>query len=165
MQIRPERPADADYIRAVVTTAFADAPHRSGTEAAIVDALRRAGALAVSLVAEDGGEIVGHVALSPVTVDGEDIGWFGPGPVSVRPELQRRGIGQALVRSGLERLRARGAGGCVLLGDPAYYARFGFRSDPGLRYGDVPPAYFQRLSFGDEPPTGSVDFHPAFRET
>ena len=74
MQIRCEEPDDVEAIRATVTAAFTNAPHSSGTEAAIVDALRHAGALAVSLVAEDEGEIVGHIAFSPVTIDGEPTG-------------------------------------------------------------------------------------------
>ena len=84
------------------------------------------------------------------------------GPVAVRPDRQRSGIGQALIRAGLERLRATGAQGCVVLGDPAYYVRFGFKSDPELRYGDAPAGYFQRLIFGGERSTGEVDYHPAF---
>lgn len=162
MQIRFEEPADVEAIRTVVTTAFTNAPHSSGTEAAIVDALRGAGALAVSLVAEDEGEIVGYVAFSPVAINGEPTGWFGLGPVAVRGDRQRSGIGQALIRAGLGYLEERGARGCVVLGDPAYYARFGFRSDPGLRYGSVPLEYFQQLSFGDERPAGMVDYHQAF---
>jgi putative acetyltransferase len=80
----------------------------------------------------------------------------------VRPDRQRQGIGQALVHAGLDGLRAMRAHGCVVLGDPAYYGRFGFVSDPGVYYGDVPPEYFQRLSFGGEAPRGEVSFHGAF---
>ena len=162
MLIRPENAADAPAIRALTDAAFRNAPHSSGTEAAIVDALRDAGALTLSLVAESEGRIVGHVAFSPVTIDGRAGGWFGLGPVSVEPARQRLGIGQALVLDGLERLKAAGAEGCVLLGDPAYYQRFGFVSDPRLRYGDVPPEYFQRLSFTAVEPSGEVAYHPGF---
>jgi putative acetyltransferase len=165
MQIRFEEPADIEAIRALVTTAFANAPHSSGTEAAIVDALRRAGALAVSLVAEDGGEIIGHVAFSPVTINAKPTDWFGLGPVAVRADKQRGGVGQALIRAGLDSLKEQGARGCVVLGDPAYYARFGFCSDSDLHYGDVPAEYFQRLSFENERPTGMVKYHQAFLES
>lgn len=162
MDIRFERPGDADIIRALTDAAFRDLPYSSRTEAAIVDALRKAGALTISLVAIRDEEIVGHVAFSPVTIDGEAGKWFGLGPVSVRPCCQRNGIGQAVIRAGLDRLRQLGASGCVVLGDPAYYARFGFTSDPELHYDDVPPEYFQRLVFGQVVPKGSVAYHAAF---
>ncbi len=162
MHIRPEQPADSDAIRALTTEAFATAPHSSGTEAAIVDGLRAAGALTLSLVAVEDGEIVGHVAFSPVTVDGAERGWFGLGPVSVRSSRQRGGIGSGLIREGLRRLREMGADGCVLLGDPAYYGRFGFANDPALVLEGVPPEYFMRLGFGGEMPAGTVRYHAAF---
>uniref|UniRef100_A0A9E7ZTV1 N-acetyltransferase n=1 Tax=Bosea sp. NBC_00436 TaxID=2969620 RepID=A0A9E7ZTV1_9HYPH len=166
MDIRPEQPADSDAIRALTTEAFATAPHSSGTEAAIVDGLRAAGALTLSLVAvEDGeqsSEILGHVAFSPVTIDGAERGWFGLGPVSVRPGRQRGGIGSELIREGLRRLREMGAAGCVLLGAPAYYGRFGFANDPALVLEGVPPEYFMRLGFGGEMPAGTVRYHAAF---
>ncbi|QRM30475.1 GNAT family N-acetyltransferase [Microvirga sp. VF16] len=162
MIVRPEMAEDAPAIRALTAAAFEGAPHSSGTEAAIVDALRDAGALTLSLVAETQGRIVGHVAFSPVTINGEAGRWFGLGPVSVEPAEQRRGIGQTLIREGLERLKALGAEGCVLLGDPAYYRRFGFVSDPKLRYGEVPPEYFQRLSFTGSEPEGEVAYHAGF---
>jgi putative acetyltransferase len=164
MIIRAETPADVPAIRSVVTAAFQDAPHSGGNEAAIVDALRAAGALAVSLVAEDEGVVVGHVAFSPVTVNGQDIGWYGLGPVAVLSEKRRRGIGEALIKAGLTRIEQRGARGCVVLGDPAYYGRFGFRSDPDLRLADVRADYFQRLVIDGEPLRGVVDYHPAFSE-
>lgn len=161
MNIRSERPADVATIRALTRAAFANAPHSSQTEAAIVDALRDAGALTLSLVAEDDGEILGHVAFSPVTVGG-DAGWYGLGPVSVWPESQCRGIGQSLIRHGLDVLRRMGAKGCVLIGDPAYYSRFGFIADPGVTYGDIPPEYVQRLAFGDAVPSGEIAYHAGF---
>lgn len=127
-----------------------------------MEALREAGALTVSLVAVEEGGIVGHAAFSPVTVGGAPGKWFGLGPVSVRPDRQRRGIGGALIRARLERLRDVGAEGCVVLGDPAYYGRFGFRSDPGLRYRDIPGELFQKLAFVDAEAQGAVEYHPAF---
>ncbi len=162
MIIRPEADGDTPAIHALTDAAFRDAPHSSGTEAAIVDALRDAGALTLSLVAEEQGRIVGHVAFSPVTINGEAGRWFGLGPVSVEPLEQRRGIGQALIREGLDRLRNTGAEGCVVLGDPAYYRRFGFVSDPKLHYGGVPPEYFQRLTFTGAMPEGEIAFHAGF---
>ncbi|MGH6911083.1 MAG: GNAT family N-acetyltransferase [Phenylobacterium sp.] len=124
--------------------------------------MRAAGALTLSLVATEGGEIVGHVAFSPVRINGEAGDWYGLGPVSVWPDRQRKGIGQAQIREGLQRLRSLGAGGCVLLGDPAYYRRFGFERDPELYDVDAPPGAFQRLSLNGSRPTGEVRFHPAF---
>jgi putative acetyltransferase len=100
--------------------------------------------------------------LSPIKVDGADVGWFGLGPVAVRPDLQGRGIGRALVDGVLGRARSMGAAGCVVLGDPAYYARFGFRPFDGLHYPGPPAEYFQALTFRGEPPSGTVAYHPAF---
>lgn len=165
MIIRLENEGDADAIHEVTAAAFQGRPYSSGTEALIVDALRAAGVLTISLVAEDHDEIVGHAAFSPVTVNGQPGCWYGLGPVSVSPAWQRRGIGTVLIETGLAQLRGLGAEGCVLLGDPTYYGRFGFVSDPTLRYGDVDPRYFQRLSFTGDVPVGEVAFHPAFDVT
>jgi putative acetyltransferase len=165
IEMRPEGPVDVDVIRKLTSAAFRDRPYSSGTEAAIIDALRQARALTMSLVAVQDGAVAGHVAFSPVTINGAAIGWYGLGPVSVWPDRQRKGIGQALIRDGLDRLRRMDAQGCVLLGDPGYYGRFGFVSDPGLRYGAAPPGYFQRLAFGPAVPEGEVAFHPGFDAT
>jgi putative acetyltransferase len=166
MEIRFEQSEDLAAIRTLTFAAFGNAPHSTQTEAAIIDALRAAGALTISLVAVDAEVLVGHVAFSPVTINCRDErlvrAWYGLGPVSVRPDLQRKGIGHALIQTGLDHLRAMNAQGCVVLGDPLYYGRFGFISDPNLRYGNVPPEYFQRLAFSDEVPKGEVLFHPGF---
>ncbi|MEZ4562263.1 MAG: N-acetyltransferase [Thermomicrobiales bacterium] len=162
MIIRQENDGDADAIHEVTAVAFQGQPSSAGTEAQIVDALRAAGVLTISLVAEYHDEIVGHVAFSPVTINGQPGRWYGLGPLSVSPRWQRRGIGTALVEAGLAQLRKLGAAGCVLLGDPGYYRRFGFASVPALRYRRAAPGYFQRLSFSGESPAGAVEFHPAF---
>jgi putative acetyltransferase len=162
MKIRLERPDDATTIHALTQTAFKGRPFSDGAEAGVIDALRAAGALTLSLVATKGGEIVGHVAFSPVTINREASHWYGLGPVSVWPDRQRMGIGQALIRDGLRRLRSMGAGGCVLLGDPAYYARFGFKRDPDLRHAGAPAWAFQYLTLNGARPSGEVSFHPAF---
>lgn len=162
MIVRPETLADASRIRTLTDAAFAGAEHSSQTEAAIVDALRRSGALAISLVAEQDGAIVGHAAFSPVLIDGKDLGWFGLGPVSVSPGLQRGGIGTALIEEGLALLKARGARGCVVLGDPNYYGRFGFTSKHALRYADVPPEYFQSMVLAGADVEGEVTYHESF---
>lgn len=122
--LRRESPSDAAAIRAVTVAAFLDAPHTDHTEQFIVEALRREGALTISLVAELDGEVVGHVAASPVSISDGSADWYGLGPVSVRPELQGQGIGSLLVQGALRSLRERDAAGCVLLGDPAYSLEF-----------------------------------------
>lgn len=161
--IRDERLGDEQIIRTLLTDAFRTAPFSAGTEAAIVDGLRAAGGLTISLVAEMGFDVLGHIAFSPVTIDGAPIGWFGLGPIAVRPDQQGRGIGQALVRAGLDRLKALGGRGVVLLGASGFYARFGFRTYPGLRLAGAPPEHFLALPFGPEPPSGSVEYDAAFK--
>jgi putative acetyltransferase len=162
MDIRPENPNDIETIRRITKSAFASAVHSSQTEPQIIDALRQAGALTISLVATEEDEVLGHVAFSPVTIDGEDKGWYGLGPVSVRPDQQRQGIGERLVRDGLSRLQNMGAMGCVVLGDPGYYQRFGFRTDDRLVFADAPTEYFMRLVFTEPLPSGQVRYHDGF---
>lgn len=160
--VRPESPSDAAAIRAVTTAAFVDAPHTDHTEQYIVDALRKAGVLTISLVAEETGAIVGHVAVSPVAVSDGSSGWYGLGPISVIPERQRQGVGTRLMNEALRLLRGKGAAGCVLLGDPAYYSRFGFRVEPRVALPNVPPGYFLVLPFGASLPCGEVAYHASF---
>ena len=163
MQIRMEAPGDEDAISAVTEVAFRNALHSDQSETAIVVALRRARALTISLVAtDDDGVIVGHVAFSPVTVNGEDQGWYGLGPVSVTPACQGQGIGRALINDGIDQLRALGARGCVVLGDPAYYGRFDFRSNGALTYPGVPNEYFQARNLSGPMPAGVVAYHAGF---
>lgn len=163
--IRRESDSDTQAISDVTQAAFATCPYSRQTEQFIVTALRRAGALTVSLVALVGQRVVGHIALSPVRVtDGSD-GWYGLGPISVLPELQRQGIGKALMREGLSELRAAGAKGCVLVGDPRYYERFGFRSLPEVHVEHVPQENVLVLAFGQEQLRGTVSFHEAFAAT
>ncbi|MDO5368870.1 GNAT family N-acetyltransferase [Paracoccus sp. (in: a-proteobacteria)] len=158
--LRDEALGDADAIRSLITEAFRDAAHASGTEAQIVDGLRAAGALTLSLVAEEDRGILGHVAASPVGI-GDAPGWFGIGPLAVRPDRQSQGIGTALMQGALARLRAQGAQGVVLVGDPAYYARFGFAADPGVSVDGIPVEYVLALPFS-RAARGHVGFHAAF---
>lgn len=161
--IRPERAGDEAAIAALTAAAFRDVRYSDGSEVAIVGRLRSAGDLALSLVAEDrDGAIVGHVAFSPVAVSDGTPGWYGLGPISVIPLRQRAGIGSGLIEESLIRLAAIGARGCVVLGEPGYYRRFGFRHDPELVFPGPPPAYFQRLAFDAEVPAGIVSYAPAF---
>jgi len=142
--VRPETPADVASIRALTTRAF------GGTgEAVLVDRLRARGALVVSWVAEYGGEVVGHVAFSPVALFGAPaVRCLGLGPMAVAPERQRGGVGSLLVRAGLARCRDLGGEAVVVLGHPEYYPRFGFL--PASRFGvrcawDVPDEVFMAL--------------------
>lgn len=160
--IRNETDGDADAITAVTLAAFATLEISQHTEQFIVKALRAAGALAVSLVAELDGRVVGHVAFSPVVLSDGTPDWHGLGPVSVLPAHQRQGIGKALIRQGLARLQAMGARGCCLVGHPDYYRKFGFRNLDQLAHAGVPPEYFLALSFDGHWPQGAVAFHEAF---
>lgn len=163
--IRNERAEDAKQITAVTVAAFEQEKHSSHTEQFIVDALRKAGQLTVSLVAVDEDQVVGHVAVSPVTVSSGAAGWYGLGPISVLPDLHGRGIGSSLMKAALTELQKQGAAGCVVLGDPGYYHRFGFRAHPELVLPGVPQAYFQALSFCGDCPAGTVQYHPSFNAT
>ncbi|MDD1017321.1 GNAT family N-acetyltransferase [Pseudomonas rubra] len=165
LNIRNEQPEDIKHITALTIAAFAQEEHSSHTEHFIVDALRRAGQLTVSLVAVEHDEILGHVAVSPVTVSSGATGWYGLGPICVWPDRQGQGIGCALMNAALARLREQGAAGCVLLGDPGYYARFGFQAHAGLELPGVPQAYFQALPFGADVPEGTVQYHNSFDAT
>jgi putative acetyltransferase len=162
MKIRPESPPDAAAIERVVDRAFASGSHTNHAEAAIVRALREGGDLTLSLVAEIAGTVVGHIAFSPVAFDDPHEDWFGLGPLSVEPEFQRQGAGSALVTRGLADLRTNGAAGCVVLGNPGFYGRFGFVSDGALRYGGVPTGYIQRIAFRGTEPSGQIQYARAF---
>ena len=161
MEIRDETPVDISAIRSVTKAAFADLPYSSQTEAEIIDGLRAAGAIRLSLVAISDDKIVGNVVFSDVTLDGK-AGWVGLGPVSVKPGLQRSGIGSKLIEAGLDRMRSEGAAGCVLVGDPGYYRRFDFTAFSGLRYEGVPDKYVLALPFSGIVPTGAIVYHPSF---
>jgi putative acetyltransferase len=132
-RIREEAPEDAAAIHELNASAF-----ETDAEAQLVDALRAAGALTLSLVAEVDGEIVGHIAFSPVVVDsaGQSSAGVGLAPMAVAPPYQRRGIGGRLVGEGLRRLRDAGHRFCVVLGHAEYYPRHGFvrASKHGIRW-------------------------------
>ena len=159
--LRDEAPGDAGAIRHVITEAFRGAAHSSVTEARIVDDLRAAVALTLSLVAEGEDGILGHLAASPVHI-GDTRGWFGIAPVAVRPDRQSRGIGSALIKAALARLRAQDARGAVLVGDPGYYTRFGFAADPGITVPGIPDEYVLALPFVGPAAQGVVRYHRAF---
>ena len=166
MEIREEAASDVDGVRAVVLAAFAPRTQ----EAALVDLLRERGKASVSLVALDGA-VIGHVLFSPVTIQsGGQRRGVGMAPVSVLPAHQAHGIGSALIRRGLEACRERGFDFAVVLGNPRYYARFGFdtASKYGLanEYGLDEPFRVQALRAGGlDGARGLVRYAPEFAET
>ena len=160
--IRPEAPADHAAIYDLTKRAFAPMPYAAGDEQDLINQLRDAGALTISLVAELEGRIVGHIAFSPAfAADGSE-GWYALGPVSAEPELKHRGIGSAIINAGLDMLRVRDAAGCVLVGNPVYYARFGFLPFPELCPEGQPAQFFQILPLRVAEPNVVVGFHPLF---
>jgi putative acetyltransferase len=161
--IRSEKDADIDAITTVTVAAFRTLEVSNQTEQFIIEALRAAKALTVSLVAESNDCVVGHIAFSPVTISDGTRNWYGLGPVSVLPEYQRQGIGKALIREGLSRLRDMNAQGCCLVGHPDYYRKFGFKNMPGLVHEGVPQEVFFALSFDGYTPQGTVTFHDGFK--
>jgi putative acetyltransferase len=161
--IRKETPDDIDAIREVTIAAFKTLAISNHTEQFIIEALRAGNALTISLVAETDGQVIGHIAFSPVTLSDGTQGWYGLGPVSVLPEYQRKGMGKALIEEGLARLRDLNAQGCCLVGHPEYYRQFGFENVLGLVHEGVPPEVFFALSFDGHIPQGTVEFHEAFK--
>jgi len=165
MIIRKEIQSDVEAISGITKAAFENHPYSKNTEQFIINALRNANALTVSLVAEIDGILAGHIAFSPVTFTDRSQDWYGLGPVSVAPEYQRQGIGTRLVNEGIGLLKGLGAKGVCLVGDPNFYERFGFRSPNGLKQEGVPQENFLALSFCNRIPTGVVHFHQAFSAT
>lgn len=162
IRIRPEVETDHPAIYDLTRRAFAPMRFAAGNEQDLISILRDLGALSLSLVAEHQGEVVGHVALSPVTHESGEAGWFGLGPISVEPALQRQGVGGALIAEARRWLSDRGARGCILTGDPNYYPRHGFLPAPQHAPEAEPPEYFMALSLAGALPAGRFRFHPAF---
>jgi putative acetyltransferase len=160
--IRSETVADVSAITEVTVAAFKTLEISNHTEQFIIAALRDAKALTVSLVAEMDGRVIGHIAFSPVTISDGTRNWYGLGPVSVLPAYQRQGIGKALIRDGLSRLKDMNAHGCCLVGHPDYYRQLGFNNMSGLVYEGVPQEVFFALSFDGHTPQGIVSFHEGF---
>jgi putative acetyltransferase len=164
MDIRSERITDVAAVRALNRAAFA-----TTTEADLVDALREQAEPVISLVAEDTGSIVGHILFSPVTLSGHaELKIMGLAPMAVLPAVQRRGIGSALVRVGLERCEQLGVGAVIVLGHAEYYPRFGFM--PASRFHiaseyDVPDGVFMALELESDvlrEKSGTIRYHAAF---
>ena len=163
--IRRETESDIDAISEITKAAFESLQISNHTEQFIINALREAKALTISLVAEADNKVVGHIAFSPVTISDGSHDWYGLGPISVSPELQKQGIGKSLMREGLSALKALGGKGCVLVGHPGYYRRFGFGNLPDLVVDGVPSQYVFALPFDENTPYGTVVFHEGFAAT
>jgi putative acetyltransferase len=164
VNIRPERPADAAAIDAVNRAAFGQP-----AEATLVADLRDQASPLVSLVAEEGREVVGHVLFSPVTLTNHaDVKIMGLAPMAVLPAMQRRGIGSTLARAGLDACTRLGCDAVVVLGHAQYYPRFGFQ--PASAFGvrceyDVPDEVFMALELAPgrlAGKSGTIRYHPAF---
>lgn len=160
--IRNERESDSARISELITLAFENDPISDKREAEIVQLMRDDSALTISLVAESDGKIVGHIAFSKVTINDEFSDWYGLAPISIEPKYQNKGIGSKLIQEGIKLLQNINAKGCVLLGEPDYYQRFGFEANQQLVLPGVPAEYFQALSFCDSIPSGTVKYHQAF---
>lgn len=166
MLIRNEHKNDVDRISEIQFAAFDGHPIHAGaapTEHLIVERLRAADALTLSLLAEENGEVLGHIAISPAIVGECNQGWYLLGPVGIVSNKQRQGIGSALIREVLMQLQGSRAEGIVLVGDPEYYNRFGFKSFSGLSYSGVPEQFILGFSFSNKDPEGEIIAHEAFR--
>ncbi|MDP5086608.1 MAG: N-acetyltransferase [Yoonia sp.] len=163
MLIRPESPQDHKAIRDLTRDAFAPMSFSDGSEPDIIDQLRKAGDLTLSLVAEQD-EIIGHVAFSPAKIRKAKGDWYGLGPISVRADMQRQGIGTKLVQTGLDMLRKKGAAGCVLTGNPDVYRPMGFTNEHALTYSGLNPKYILFIALNGTAPKGEINFAPALEE-
>ena len=152
MILRKETIADIDAITKVTIAAFKNLAVSNQTEQYIINALRDADALTLSLVAEIDGRIVGHIAFSPEIISDGTKDWYGLGPISVLPEYQKQGIGKSLVNEGLSLLKELCGKGCALVGDPNYYKQFGFRNYPELVHEGIPQEVFLALPFIEKIP-------------
>lgn len=128
--IREATEGDAAAIELLTMVAFMRAEHSRHDEHQVIASLRQDGALALSLVADHDGYVVGHLAVSPVTLSDDSPGWFALGPLAVGPGHQRQGLGTRLAQAALATLRERGAAGCLALGEPAFFRRLALRSNP-----------------------------------
>jgi putative acetyltransferase len=164
MLIRIEEERDWPAVHALNVAAF-----ETSAEANLVDALRRQARPLVSVVAEQGSEIVGHILFSPVTLaDFSDLTLMGLAPMAVAKQHQRQGIGSALVRAGIDYCRELGFGAVVVLGHPEYYPRFGFQ--PASAFGltceyNVPDDVFMAMDLQSgylSGKTGAIAYHTAF---
>ncbi|MEM8919215.1 MAG: N-acetyltransferase [Pseudomonadota bacterium] len=162
ISIRGEKKSDEAMIYEITTRAFAPMPFSDGNEQDLIDRFRKSGALEISLVAELEDAIVGQVTFTRAFAADGSPGWYALGPVAVEPELQGQRIGEELIEAGLAELRKRAAAGCILVGNPDYYRRFGFRGFPELRPERQPAEFYQILPLDVAEPDVVIEFHPLF---
>jgi putative acetyltransferase len=162
LRIRPETEGDIDAIYRLTEQAFAPMPYSDGDEQDLVNLLRDNGALSLSLVAQDGDAIVGHVAFSPAKAEDGVPNWFALGPVSVLPDRQGQGIGGQIIREGIKQLTEQNAAGIILVGNPKYYKQFGFVVSPAIAPSGQPKEYFMVLPISVDAPKCVIDFHSLF---
>jgi len=160
MLIRTELEKDIEAISVVVTESLAIIPQSTGTEAKIVEALRAQNALDLSLVAVENDTVIGYLAASDARIGDRD-GWSLIGPLGVTPPRRLQGIGSLLMEDALKRLR-KTKRGVVLVGEPSYYSRFGFKAFPNMTVAGCPPEVVQALPFDGTEPVGEVYHHRAF---
>ncbi|MCX2979894.1 N-acetyltransferase [Halieaceae bacterium IMCC14734] len=160
--IRKECAADCDSIRSITVSAFRGMPYAGGDEQDVIDRLRSANALTLSLIAVIEEEVVGHIAFSPATTSDGSCPWFALGPVSVIPERQCKGVGRALIENGLAQLKSMNALGCILTGNPAYYKKFGFQLAPENAPSNEPAEFFMLKQLSSGVAQGQFSFHEAF---
>ena len=158
-KIRQETIGDESTIKEVVARAFDGKFYADENDALLVDGLRNAGALILSLVATLKRQIIGQVALSPATIG--DARYLCVGPLAVLPDHQRKGVGSALMGHALSVAQVYGRDGVVLQGDLNYHSRFGFEVFPSVTFTGEGAEYIQVLPF-KETPSGDVKFHPVF---
>lgn len=162
LHIRPERPSDEAAIHDLIMRAFAPMPFAGGDEQILPARFRAADVLALSLVAELDGEIVGQVTLTPALAADGSSGWYALGPIAVEPRVQKQAIGTRLIEAATSWMRTQNAAGCALVGNPAYYSRFGWQPFPALAPKGEPAEYYQILPLGVAEPRAVVGFHPLF---
>ncbi|WP_434779621.1 GNAT family N-acetyltransferase [Neisseria sp. Ec49-e6-T10] len=162
MVIRSEEKGDEQVIDQLLLDAFKDQPYSNNTENQMVQKLRQDNGVTLALVAGYKDEIIGYIAFSKIVIDNQLSDWEALAPVSVSPQWQNKGIGRQLIEEGLKILKGRLVSGCVLVGFPEYYKRFGFRTTNQLKVDGIPPEYFMVLPFNKSIPVGTVEFHSAF---
>lgn len=160
--IRPERAGDEAAIRDMVVRAFVGHAYSDGTEQDVIEQLRTDGDLLLSLVAVEGDAIIGQITYSPAILANGEEGWVVLGPVAVDPAHQGRGLGRQLIEAGEEIMRARGASGVTVLGDPALYAHFGFATDTPMWLAGELGWAFQVKSLGPPIPATEQRYVRAF---
>lgn len=160
--IREERAGDEGAIHELTKRAFEGHPYSDGDEQLVIDRLRIDGDLLLSLVAEDAGKIIGQVTYSRARLSNGDGDWMVIGPIAVEPACQGKGIGSALMEAGEAAMRARGAKGITVLGNPEIYGRFGYVQHTSMTLEGELGEYLQVKSFGADIPVATLTYAPAF---